>query len=115
MEETQGGLWRMCHTTPRDRRNERRFQLWTLTWMASWLLSHALLKSGAVDGAPAMAAVLLPAGLGIRVAFVYRHFLREADELLRKIQLEALALAVGAGLVGGFTYLSGGLAGAPEF
>ena len=35
---------------------------------------------------------------------VYRRFLREADELRRKIELDAFALAAGVGVVGAVTY-----------
>lgn len=34
----------------------------------------------------------------------YRRFLREADELQRKIQLDALAISLGVALVGTATY-----------
>ena len=44
---------------------------------------------------------MLPTLLGVGTVFAYRRFLREADELRRKIELDALAMSVGAGLVGG--------------
>ncbi len=41
-------------------------------------------------------------GLGLIVTFV--RYLRELDELQRKIQLDSLALAFGVGLVGSVSY-----------
>ena len=41
-------------------------------------------------------------GLGLIVTFM--RYLKELDELQRKIQLEALAIAMGVGFVGGFSY-----------
>jgi hypothetical protein len=51
-----------------------------------------------------LAAILFSTAFGLGMGLAYRRFLREADELLRKIELEALALAVGVGVVGGFAY-----------
>ena len=43
-------------------------------------------------------------GTGVGVVLAYMKFLKDQDELQRSIQLNALGLAVGVGLVGGFTY-----------
>ena len=42
--------------------------------------------------------------LGIVTILAFMRYLRDSDELHRKIQLDALALAMGVGLVGSFTY-----------
>jgi len=103
MEETRLSFWNSCCTmTPRDRRNERLATGWMLAWMASWLAVNLAISYGVLArGVPGTVAALLPLGLGVRMIQAYRHFLREADELLRKIHLEALAVSFGAGLVGG--------------
>lgn len=71
------------------------------TWLGvNWAISTDLLG----QGAPATLASIVPAVLGIGTVLAYRRFLREADELRRKIELDALAVAFGVGLVGSLTY-----------
>jgi hypothetical protein len=90
--------------TPRDRRNQLRANGWTLAWMASWLAVNLGISYDVLPrGLPGSLATLLPLGLGVGALLSYRHFLREADELLRKIQLDALALSVGVGILAGLT------------
>jgi hypothetical protein len=57
---------------------------------------------------------LLPTLLGAAVVWSYVTFIRRADELLRKIHLEALALGFGAGVVFMLGYRLFERAGAPE-
>jgi hypothetical protein len=106
MEDSKKPFWRRCETTARDRRNQRRIIVWGLAWMVTWLAAGFLIKFDLIPPGmlAAVAATLVPMVLGIGTVLAYRHFLREADELRRKIEVEALALAVGVGLVGGFTY-----------
>jgi hypothetical protein len=86
-------------------RNQRLVLLWSLVWMSSWVGVTLALKTGwLASGAPGIVAALVSASLGIGTALAYRRFLNEADEVQRKIELEALALAFGVGLVGGFAY-----------
>ena len=52
--------------------------------------------------------------VGLGVILAHRQFLRDADELMHKIQLDSLALAHGVGVVAGFGYsllLSAGIVG----
>ncbi len=49
-------------------------------------------------------AIVINAGIGIGVIATFMRFLRELDELQRKIQLDALALSMGIGFVGSFSY-----------
>lgn len=111
MEETRtsssGAFWRFLATcrdmTGRDRRNSRR-ATW---WLFAWVLTYA----GAAFG---MRFELIPTGLpgylvsGLSIVvccialLAYIRFVREADELHRKIQLEALALGFGGGFVAAF-------------
>ena len=51
--------------------------------------------------------------LGVVACARYVRFLRRADELLRQIQLEGLALGFGAGMVFMFGYALAERAGAP--
>jgi len=89
----------------RNRRNQRAVLLWTLLWVISWLGVTWALKSGLLaSGAPGILAAVVSSCLGIGKALAYRRFLNEADELQRKIEIEALALAFGVGVVGGMAY-----------
>ncbi len=97
--EQTAGFWAGCGYTARDRRNLRRFNLWAFIWMAGWIAATYLIRHQLAAGVAAYALVLLTAVLGILAMRSYVHFLRQADELLSKIQLEALALGFGAGAV----------------
>jgi drug/metabolite transporter (DMT)-like permease len=105
MEETHKPFWRRCETTPRDRRNQRRIIGWGFVWMAAWLAVNFAIRFDHLTSALGVAtAAAVPAVLGVLTVLAYRRFLREADELRRKIEVEALALSAGVGLVCGFTY-----------
>jgi peptidoglycan/LPS O-acetylase OafA/YrhL len=94
-----------CHTTERDRRNQRRVIAWSLLWTLCWVVGALAIDNGWMDAAAAgVAAAVLSALLGVGLLLAYWRFLREADELRRKIEVEALALAFGVGLVGGISY-----------
>lgn len=89
----------------RNCRNQRRVRLWSLVWMSSWVAVTLALTSGwLAPGAPGIVAAVVSSSLGIGTALAYWRFLREADEVLRRIELEALALAFGVGVVGGLAY-----------
>lgn len=105
MEAKRRWFHNPCQTTERDRRNQRRIIAWSLAWMVSWTAGALVIERGwLAAGAAGVAAAALSAGLGIATLLAYRRFLREADELRRKIEIEALALAFGVGIVGGMTY-----------
>ena len=98
-ETTREPFWVRCgDTTPRDRRNLMRV-MWTLgAWAVcfaggSQLIAKDLLPAGPLPWVVAA----LPSVLGVFVLVAYGRFLREADELHRTIQLQALALGFGAG------------------
>ena len=99
-------LWKRCAgSSPRDRANQRRILWTTLAWAVSfvgvsWAIKNELLSAGPL--AWALAAV--PAVLGFVVVFAYARFLRDADELQRLIQLNALALGFGGGLFTFYAY-----------
>ncbi len=104
MEDTRRAFWKNCGT-PRDRRNQRIILAWMLAWTVSWLLVSVGINHDVIPpGGPAIAGAVFSAALGIGMVVVYRRFLREADELRRKIELDAFALAAGVGVVGAVTY-----------
>ncbi len=94
--------------TPRDRANSRRVMLWSVAWAGSMLIASAVLlvdESRGFVGIPGQTWGVIAASistlLGVATLGAYRRLLREADELRQKIELDALAIAVGVGVVGG--------------
>ena len=105
MEQTKRSLWVWCAMSERDRRNQLRLVGWIFAWAAAWVLASAAISRGWVPGgAAAITVTLLHVLLGGAMMLAYRRFLREADELQHRIQLEALALGFGAALVGAAAY-----------
>jgi ABC-type tungstate transport system substrate-binding protein len=103
----------LCGASPRDKQNSRRILYWMLAWMGTWLGVGWSIRNDLLDqGLPAILASIVPTVTGIGAIFAYRRFLREADELRRKIELDALAVAFGVGLVGSLTYWLLGRSGA---
>ena len=100
-----------CEEPERDRRNRRRVTAWSLAWVLAWLGVVMAIQRAWIDGLPATLAALAAGALGAGTALAYLRFLRHADELRRKIELEALAFAYGTGIVGGLTYWTLGRAG----
>lgn len=93
----------LCSNPERDRRNLRRFTLWSFLWALSFVLSTLGIKKEWWPPAGEFVAVASTALLGLVSILRYRRFLMEADELQRKIEIEALALAFGVGMVGGLS------------
>jgi hypothetical protein len=85
--------------TARDRRHQRRYLLASLAFALAYVAASAGLRWRAALPAPVpwalVALATACAGLAI-VRFV--AFLRAADELMRRIQMEGLAVGFGAGV-----------------
>lgn len=117
-EMKQGSWWqaiRSCAGTATDRRNENRFAAWTLVWAVSYVASSWILKADMDLATPLVwILVAIPNLLSIVLVLTYLRFLRMADELLRKIQLEGLALGFGAGVLVTAGYQLLEAAGAPQ-
>lgn len=58
------------------------------------IVSFATIKFGGITGLPAILLALLPLIAGVFVVSAVRDFIVAADELQRKIQLEALAISL---------------------
>jgi hypothetical protein len=104
-----------CSGTAVDRTNQYRFLAWTAVWgiafvSATWALSRGLVPAGVAAWFVALTP-LLPAVMALSA---YLRFLRMADELLRKIQFEGLAIGFGCGVIAGVGYPLLERAGAPE-
>ena len=101
--------------TPRDAKNLRRFNLWVLAATLAYLGATAALH-WRESIPPALPWLLTGVALllAIQAARRYLLFLRQADELLRRIQTEALALGFGLGAVFSLLYPLLEKLGAPE-
>jgi len=101
--------------TAADRRNQYWFVGWCLTWaltlsgVSVYLETHSDLR-----GTGAWLLAGLPFVLSVGALLSYLRFLRNADELLRKIQVEGLAIGFGAGIVFTLGYQVLERVGAPE-
>jgi len=102
-----------CDMTPADRRKIWRFNALAFVWMAAFVAGSFVARRGE-QPLLGWALAALTALLGIAVVAFYVRFLRSADELLRKIQLEALALAFGVGIIFMVTYRLCERLGAPS-
>jgi multisubunit Na+/H+ antiporter MnhF subunit len=86
--------------------------LWTLAWLATLAVARFgpdMLWNGQPAASWVSVGVNLLVGLGVIIAFT--RFLRRADELDRKIMLDALAITLGVAWVTGFAYVVAHAAG----
>lgn len=91
-----------CHDqlTDGDRRHMRRLNLWLVAWMGAYVVGTFLLRRGVVPSGPTAFALAAAFSLPvIGVVRSYLNLLREGDELLRKIHLDAMAAAFATGVV----------------
>ncbi len=94
-----------CAGAPRDRANGRRVMLWSIGWATTMLLASAAISFDQFgDGTVAFIAAGVSLIFGAGTVGAYRQFLNETDELRQKVELEALAVAFGFGVVGGMAY-----------
>lgn len=78
-------------------------------WTAVWLFTFALAAFGPVllweeNKHISAAMVLFNSLMGIGMIYSNRNFINKLDELQRKINMDAMAIALGAGVVGGLSY-----------
>jgi len=105
-QRESAGIWqalsRACGT-PADKRNNGRIVGWTAAWAVGLTFASQTLKGRILDVAPgswrSWAIALVPVALFVGVLGAYLRFLRETDELQRLIQLQALAVGFGAGVL----------------
>src|ERR1051325_3808795 len=93
-------MFQCARFTERDPRNMRSFNVWMISAMLLFSATTILLGERFLIGGP-LAWLLIAATMTLLTGavFAYIRFLRESDELLRKINMESLALAFGIGLV----------------
>jgi O-antigen/teichoic acid export membrane protein len=110
-----GGWWRflgVCGTAT-DRRNQLHAVAWLFVWAVCFVAATWILKHGEPAWPLRILAVALPVAIGWIAFLRYRRFLREADELTRRIQLEGLAIGFATGVMFAPAYWLAELAGAP--
>jgi len=78
-------------------------------WTAAWLLTMALAKFGPefiwqMNTSSTVLAILFNLAIGFGMILANKRHLKGLDELHQKIQLEAMALSLGIGLVVGLAY-----------
>lgn len=83
--------------TERDRRNNKRFLVACILWMLVYVGIDLIQEKTAISDEAAWALALLPAIPAVWVYMVYMKFLRETDEMVRRVQLNGLAVGFAAG------------------
>ena len=96
-----------CKNLPRrDIKNANIVNLWAVAWALSLAGISFISKNDWYSATfPIAIALVVNVGIGVGMILAYKRFLKELDEMERKIQLDALALSVGVTLVvfGNFT------------
>lgn len=98
--ETQTNTW-----SSRNRKNTFHLAYWTLAWVVTLAIAtfgHTLFWPSEVSLAMVAFIVNLIAGVGMIMANV--KYLKGLDEMQQKIQLNAMGIALGVGVVGGLSY-----------
>jgi hypothetical protein len=95
-----------CHDmTARDRHNARRISQWLAAWAVAYLGVLLLDRFELLRaGLPLHLLVVVAIVLGVAPILAYARFILQADELHRKMHLEALALGCGGGFLGNFGF-----------
>ena len=89
-------------------------------WTAAWVASLAVARFGAAamgESSAAASWILIAVNVAVGIGWIIAHarYLRGVDDLQRKILMDALAVALGAGLVGGLAFSVAGSAGLIAF
>ena len=88
----------------RNKKNTLRLGYWT----GAWLITMAIAVFGPVlvwqDKVLTGAAIVINVAVGVGMIIANKNHLGGLDELQQKIQLEAMALALGVGLIFGLGY-----------
>jgi uncharacterized membrane protein len=100
--------------TPRDLKSYQQFTWWLTAGMVVFAAATILIDGQWIPDPAGWALTVLAIVLLMMTVRAYIHFLRNADELLRKVHLDALALAFGAGAVAMMGYRLCERLGAPK-
>ncbi len=83
----------------RDIENAKQIMLWAFLWAISLIAIKYSSQYEWYQDTGAVIATVLHSAIGIKLILKYKHFLKELEEMERKIQLDALALSTGATIV----------------
>jgi hypothetical protein len=86
-------------------KNVKRLALWT----GSWVLTMALAAFGPkfiwdYNATFSVLAISLNTLMGIGMILMNRKYINELDELHKKVNMDAMAISLGVGVVGGLSY-----------
>lgn len=78
-------------------------------WSLLWVISMAIATFGPIFIWPEntvlnVLAIFINLGCGVRMILANRKFINSLDELQKKIQMDAMGIALGVGVVGGLGY-----------
>lgn len=77
-------------------------------WTGAWVVTMALATFGSLylwdSTLFTISTILLNLGIGIGMIISNIHHLEATDEMMQKVQLEAMAISLGIGIVGGLSY-----------
>lgn len=86
--------------TEKDQRNIRAIWIWSLAWAIGLsAVVFALQFFPQLKGPVAWLLATIPIVLSVGLVNVLLRFLRDADEFMRKVQLEGIAIGYGAGAI----------------
>jgi hypothetical protein len=85
--------------TPTEDRNIRAVWLWCGVWAISFIIASGAIKSLQLQGRLAWLLAMVPIALSFPALYANWRFLRQADEFMRKVQLEGIALGFSAAFV----------------
>lgn len=77
-------------------------------WTSAWVLTMALATFGSLllweSTLLTISAILINLGIGIGMIISNIRHLAATDEMMQKVQLEAMGISLGVGIVGGLSY-----------
>lgn len=100
--------------TPRDAHNYKIYSAWMFGSLLLFMAATLLIDGKFIPAAAGWVLVAATAAVMLAAMRSYMIFLRQADELLRKVHLESLAFGFGAGIVVMMSYRLCERLGAPK-
>lgn len=86
-------------------KNTVRLAVWTIAWLVSLALATFgpmfIWESGTL---PSVLAIAVNLAIGVGMILANKHHLQGLDELQRNMQLEAMAVSLGVGLITGLAF-----------
>ncbi|MEP2025565.1 MAG: hypothetical protein ABJH98_04430 [Reichenbachiella sp.] len=86
------------------KKNTVNLAIWTMAWTSSLALATFGPEYLWDNQALTITGILVNLGLGVGMILANKRHLNGLDEMQKKIQLEALAIALGIGVIAGLSY-----------